>query len=141
MLRYVGLGLLHTKKKYLFKIFKEYTKEFTRLPTKIGDTQIVQDFDDLEDFVEELFPNIGKSSKIPESVILTPKNKNMNKINEMCLDSYKPDTEVISLKSTDKPYIPEQEGFIPEDLLNKYNPGGLPPHNLCLKPGCYLMLL
>ena len=57
-LMYVGLGILKTKKRKLAGIFKEYTQEFMRLPTKIGDTQIVKDFDELEDFVDDLFPNI-----------------------------------------------------------------------------------
>ena len=101
----------------------------------------MKNFEDLDSFVGELFPNIETSNDITESVILTPKNKNMHIINDMCLNLYKPDEVPRVLKSSDKPYIPEQEGFIPEDLLNSYNPGGLPPHELKVKPGCYLMLL
>jgi hypothetical protein len=140
-LMYVGLGLLKTKKKTLVARFKEYTEDFIRLPSKVGDVEIVKKFENLEDFIDELFPNIGSRSGIPQSVVLTPKNKNMHVINSMCLKRYKPNEEHISLKSTDKPYIPEQEGFIPEDLLNGHNPGGLPPHDLQVKKGCYLMLL
>ena len=140
-LMYVGLGLLKTKKKRLMGTFKEYEDTFTRIPSKIGDVQIVQDFEDLDSFIGDLFPNMAESNGIPQAVVLTPKNKNMHEINEKCLNLYKPDEEPIVFKSSDRPYIPEQEGFIPEDLLNAYNPGGLPPHELKVKPGCYLMLL
>ena len=140
-LMYVGLGLLKTKKKTLVAQFKEYTEDFIRFPSKVGDVEIVKKFNNLEHFVDDLFPNLGSSDGIPQAVVLTPKNKNMNQINSMCLARYKPNEDPIPLISTDKPYIPEQEGFIPDDLLNDYNPGGLPPHNLQVKLGCYLMLL
>ena len=140
-LMYVGLGLLKTKKKRLMRKFVEYSDEFTRIPTKIADTEIVKQFEGVDDFVQHLFPNLGTSNAIPESVVLTPLNKNMNVINSMCLERFKPNVEPRSLKSIDRPFIPEQEGFIPEELLNEYNPGGLPPHDLQVKDGCHLMLL
>ena len=109
-LMYVGLGLLKTKKKkQLIRRFKEYTDEFVRFPTRIGQTQIVRNFDGLDGFVDVIFPNLEKSNHVPKSVILTPKNKNMNVINEMCLKRFRPDLEPIDpILSYDKPFIPEQ---------------------------------
>ena len=107
-LMYVGLGLLKTKKTRLFRVFKEYTDEFIRIPTHIGETQIVKEYDGLDSFVDDLFPNISMNDSIPQSVVLTPKNKNMHEINDMCLTRYRTNDEPISLKSIDKPYIPEQ---------------------------------
>ena len=80
----------------------------------------------------------------------------MFEINELCLQKFKPDDPIITVISRDKPYIPEQEGIFPqvtfscscfhifclnEELLNKYNPGGLPQHTINLKIGCSLMLI
>jgi hypothetical protein len=121
--------------------FKHYTDDFVKLPTSIGDHTIIKKFDGIEDFVDQLFPTLGASDEIPETIILTPKNKNMFEINDMCLEKYRPQEEIIEAKSKDVPYIPEQEGMFPEELMNNYDPGSLPRHNLRLKPGCSLMLL
>ena len=107
-LMYVGLGLLKTRKKKLMYHFKEYTDDFMKLPRKIGGQEIVGDFENREQFIDHLFPTLGETDEIPESVVLTPKNKNMNEINELCLDRYRPDEDFISVKSRDKPYVPEE---------------------------------
>jgi hypothetical protein len=138
---YLGLGLLETRKSQLMYKFKHYTDDFINLPKKIGDHTIVKKFDDIEDFVDQLFPSISTNDEIPETIILTPKNKDMFQINDMCLEKYHPEEDIIIVKSHDKPYIPEQEGMFPEELMNNYDPGSLPRHNLKLKNGCLLMLL
>jgi hypothetical protein len=141
-LMYVGLGLLSTRKKNLFYRFKHYSEaDMIRVNPKIGEHDIIKSFDNIEEFVDHLFPTISTSEDIPEAIILTPKNKNMYEVNDMCLDKFRPGAEVIEIKSRDSPYIPEQDGFFPEELLNNYNPGSLPQHNLRLKEGCSLMLL
>ena len=96
-----------SKKKLMYK-FKEYEDVFMKLPRKIGGQEIVGEFENREQFIDHLFPTLGQTDEIPESVVLTPKNKNMNEINELCLDRYRPDDDIISVKSRDKPYVPEE---------------------------------
>ena len=140
-LMYLGLGLLKPRSDKLHYKFKEYSDEFIRLPRRIGTNEIIQPYESMEHFTKELFPNLENSEEIPETIILTPKNVNMYEINKLCIERYKPDLEPLTLKSVDEPYIPEQEGIFPEDIMNQYNPGSLPQHEIMLKPGCPLMLL
>lgn len=88
--------------------FKEYTDDFIKLPRSIGGQNIVGEFKDLQDFISHVFPTLNRSNDIPEAVVLTPKNKNMNEINEMCLERYRPDDDIITVKSNDRPYVPEE---------------------------------
>ena len=88
--------------------FKEYTNDFIKLPRSIGGQKIVGEFKDLQDFISHVFPTLNRSNDIPEAVVLTPKNKNMNEINEMCLERYRPDDDIITVKSNDRPYVPEE---------------------------------
>ena len=139
-LMYLGLGLLTNNGRSLDFSFRD-SDDLVQFSTEIGGTNIVTDFKDVEDFVSHLFPNIGSSDEIPKTIILTPKNKNMYEINDMCLEKFKPNDKVIEVLSRDKPFIPEQESMFPEELLNQYNPGCLPQHKLRLKKHCSLMLL
>ena len=63
----------------------------------------------------------------------------MNKINDLCIEKYKPDVEVVECVAKNYSYNPEV--VYSQENMAKENPGCLPPHVLKFKPGCYLMLL
>ena len=63
----------------------------------------------------------------------------MNDINNDCLKRYKPDDEGFTVFAKNFPYNPEDK--YSEEKMAKHNPGSLPPNELNLKIGCYLMLL
>jgi ATP-dependent DNA helicase PIF1 len=78
-----------------------------------------------------------------EHAILCPKNKDVQKINDM-LSSRLPHDEHVLL-SID--YIVSEEpnnlahSFYPPEFTNSLEPSGLPPHHLILKKGMFVMLL
>ena len=131
---YLGLGLLHkgTRLKFL------KSNDVVEIPTRIGNHNIVKDYADIDDFLDDMFPRINDTN-IPETVIMTTKNEGMYDINDRCLKRYRPDEDSVVITATNSAFHPEMK--IPQHKMDDYNPGGLPPHNLCLKKGCILMLL
>ena len=63
----------------------------------------------------------------------------MHEINDLCIEKYKPNVEVMECVSKNYSYNPEVE--YSEEKMADENPGCLPPHVLKFKPGCYMMLL
>ena len=72
-LMYVGLGLLGRKQEDLY--FKSrHSQSFVCLPKYVEDFEITKNFNGVDDFLDDMFPDIGDSEDIPETVILTTKN-------------------------------------------------------------------
>ena len=63
----------------------------------------------------------------------------MAKINDMVIQKYKPEEDIISCVAKNWPYNPDMD--FPEEKMAKFERGSLPPNDLLLKPGCILMLL
>ena len=72
-LMYLGMGLLRTKRKRLN--FMSSIRDFIALPRILDGHEIVKDYTDMNAFVDDIFPSIGKSDRIPEAVILAPTNE------------------------------------------------------------------
>jgi len=71
--------------------------------------------------------------------ILTPKNVDMTALNEKVLQQFP--GEMREFKSADTMAAEEDQIMYPTEFLNSINPSSLPPHCLCLKVGCPIMLL
>ena len=135
---YLGLGMLKKRTKLPFE---GYSDDFIRIPRRVGGHEIVKNFKNVEEFCKHLYPTMETTADIPEAIVLTPKNKNMFLINDQCLTRFRPDIERIPLKSYDTTYVPEHGRLFTTEMMNNYNPGGLPRHEIQVKPGCSLMLL
>ena len=72
-LMYLGMGLLRTKRNRLN--FMSSIRDFIALPRTLDGHEIVKDYMDKPSFVDDIFPRIGKSDSIPDSVILAPTNE------------------------------------------------------------------
>jgi hypothetical protein len=74
--------------------------------------------------------------------ILTPKNKDVNKINNFLLEKFPGiDADVREYISSDVAITEESQLEYPVELLNSIECGGIPDHKLKLKLGCPVILL
>jgi ATP-dependent exoDNAse (exonuclease V) alpha subunit len=77
-----------------------------------------------------------------DRAILCPTNEEVNLINNMALEMFRPDAEVHRLMSTD--YIDESDPMqfaqVPVEVLNTIEATGIPQHQLDLKIGAIVML-
>ena len=72
-LMYLGLGLLRTKRKRLK--FMSSIRDFVALPRKLDGHELVRDYEDRNAFIDDIFPTLGKSNRIPDASILAPTNE------------------------------------------------------------------
>ena len=96
----------------------------------------------LEQFIHEAFPNLQQQLYEDEFMqgraILTPLNKDADKINNLILEQLPGRT--ITITSVDE-NLPESNYDYAEEQLNSFDPSGLPPHKLHLKQNAIIMLL
>lgn len=95
------------------------------------------------ELIKRIFPNIKQNFKnhqwLYERAILTPKNDDVNKINQQILNHLP--GEMVQYKSIDT-VIDENETLnFPTEFLNSLEPPGMPPHILNLKIGAPLMII
>ena len=83
--------------------------------------------------------NYQKSEWLHVRCILAPLNDIMEKINTSLMD--KVPGESVVYRSFDQTTEESEACTYPTDVLNSFNPPGLPPHELALKEGCPIILL
>ncbi|XP_018497175.1 uncharacterized protein LOC100905460 [Galendromus occidentalis] len=78
---------------------------------------------------------------LTEICILTPKNAEAHRINDIVLDKF-PTLKTTFLSQDDAIVEDPSDAYnFPTEFLNKMTPATLPPHELHLKEGCIVMLL
>lgn len=89
----------------------------------------------LDDFLEEMFPNVNDYDHNKPVSILTPKNNDMRLINDKCLANFSSPQDYMPAFSIDSAYIKNstKELNIPIETLHRWNPSGFPPHTLRFK--------
>jgi hypothetical protein len=98
----------------------------------------------ISDLIATIYPNIGTGEALQdkyflERAILCPRNMEVDEINAEVLKVF-PGIERL-YSSADSVKGAEDGNMYPVEYLNSLNMGGLPPSQLCLKPGVVLMLL
>jgi ATP-dependent DNA helicase PIF1 len=115
-------------------------QEINESSVKIPDKYLVPDMNTL---IEKVFPNLEKKAAEPasliEGTIYTPLNKNMKKVNFICITRF-PGQKKIYL-SNDTIMQEDQKDAIPIEFLNTLTPSGIPDNELVLKLGAPVMLL
>jgi hypothetical protein len=102
---------------------------------------------DVNDLANWVFPDIESydqldSDWICHRAVLTPKNENVNYINNLMMDRFPGDgSDEIVAQSADTLSQDFENAGIPNEYLNTLNPSGFPPHRLRLKVGMPLILL
>ena len=95
-----------------------------------------------EDLIEEVYGcsmNINTLRNHHSSIILAPKNKLIHNTNEKVLKIIEtPSTESWAINH---PVVDGNHPIIPDELLEKIQPSGFPPHKLTIKVGAVYMLL
>ena len=108
-------------------------KEKTQIPPEY----LVNSIDEL---INKVFPNIeeGYLDKffVSHRAILTPKNENVDKLNEMIMDKI-PGTYL----SADTIAEEDLHNAYPSEFLNSITLSGMPPHSMTLKVGAPVILL
>ena len=100
---------------------------------------IVHTVDDLIHSVYGNHLDINNLHTFHSTMIISPKNKQVNEINNKVLDMINTYSQV-SL-STNDPIVDGNHPVIPEEIIETLHPAGLPPHKLILKIGaCYMLL-
>jgi len=104
--------------------------------------EVVFESQELSAFVDEIYPdvetNYTDAEWLTQRAILAPKNEHVDAINEEVLGRL-PGKELKFLSAdatTD-----DTSGLWSTDILNSWEPTGMPPHELKLKVGCVVMLL
>ncbi|XP_072084498.1 uncharacterized protein [Arachis hypogaea] len=96
----------------------------------------------LHKLIEEIFPNLQShgwdASYMVERAILTPKNHDMQQLNDIVINQFLGDERILAS-------FDEVEGdtnkLYQQEYLNSISTAGLPPHMLKVKKGAPLMLL
>ncbi|KAG8389728.1 hypothetical protein BUALT_Bualt01G0008900 [Buddleja alternifolia] len=96
----------------------------------------------LYQLIDSVFPNmiehVNDANYMVGRAIITPKNVDVDKINEKLIDLFPGEEKVYSSwDSVDD----DRNNLYQEEFLNSLSPSGLPPHKLTLKRGCPIMLL
>lgn len=84
-------------------------------------------------------PQVVNNTSLVSSAVLTPKNKDVAKINSIMLDIFPGESKTYF--SADRPLDPDQQLLAPAEYLNSIETGSLPPHTLTLKIGAPIMVL
>ena len=103
---------------------------------------IVFESQELSDFVNEIYPGVEHNYTDAEwlkgRAILAPKNEDVDAINAEVMRRLPGDERnFVSADST----TDDTSGLWSTDILNTFEPAGMPPHELKLKQGCVVMLL
>lgn len=105
-------------------------------------SDIVFPSQELSDFIDHFYPDLATNYQNVEwlkaRTILAPKNEDVDEINAEVLRRL-PGTEVSFISADDT--VDDTSGLWSTDILNSWNPNGMPPHELKLKVGCIIMLL
>ena len=103
---------------------------------------IVFESQQLGDFVDHIYPDIASNYRDPkwltQRAILAPKNDDVDEINREVL-SRLPGDEITFLSADET--TDDTSGLWSTDILNTFEPTGMPPHQLKLKVSCVVMLL
>ena len=107
---------------------------FIKIPEKLID----KTSESLEEFIENMYPDMGNEEK--PTIILTSINENVHKINDMCLEKFPGEYEPPFL-SVDEVLDTTQGHLYTSDDLNNMNPNSLPRHEIRLKKNTPIMLM
>ncbi len=117
-------------------ISDDNTKHIIQIPSNICPINL-----NLNTLIDEIYPQLNLGIIPVESAILTPKNKEVDHINEKALDIFT--GEILQLLSADTVFNNENlpDPLYPIEFINSININGIPLHNLKVKLGAPLMLL
>nr|GEY78911.1 hypothetical protein [Tanacetum cinerariifolium] len=92
--------------------------------------------------INEIFPSFGTNAHLSVDIvsraILSTKNEHADSINDMLIDRFPGEEKVYySFDEAED----DTHNYYPLEFLNSLNVSGLPPHHLCLKIGCQIILL
>ena len=97
---------------------------------------------ELSAFVDEIYPDVATNYKdvawLTQRAMLAPKNEDVDAINAEVLRRL-PGEELTFLSADST--TDDTSGLWSTDILNTFDPTGMPPHELKLKVGCIIMLL
>ena len=116
-------------------------------PTKPDDPfhgciELPQDLMEQGQLTELIFPENLRQEDLASRVILTPRNDESLKVNDLVLDRHHGQAHVYySADVAECPDDPDEAVNYSPELLHSMTPTGLPPHKLTLKVGCIVMLL
>ena len=107
--------------------------------------QIPQQYlvDTIDELIDKVFPNVenGYADKywIAKRAILTPRNENVDKINEVIMNRFPGQGKTYLSADT----VAEEDlcDAYPTDFLNSITLSGMPPHSMTLKVGAPVILL
>ncbi|XP_073138532.1 uncharacterized protein [Henckelia pumila] len=125
----IGNGLQHT-----------INGDFIKLP----DSMVIQweneeSIDKLIDFVfSNMINHVNDANYMVGRAIITPKNCDVDKINEMLISKFSGEERVYTSWDSIED---DNNNLFQEEFLNSLSPSGLPPYRISLKVGCPIMLL
>ena len=93
----------------------------------------------VDDLAAAVFPNFNSVQVFSARAILTPKNIDVDVINDKVMSMFP--GEVHTYLSADSVGDTQVAGNYPTEFLNTLNPSGIPPHVLNLKINCPIILL
>ena len=120
-------------------------EDMIKLPDKI----IFDKNNSIELFISKLFYNLDDNYKnrrgyvdyIKNRAILTPKNEDVDSINEQIINIFPGDARVFLSADSVEDKNEVHLGLYPVEFLNTLTPSGTPPHKLVLKEGVPIILL
>ena len=116
-------------------------------PTKPDDpfcgcTELPQDLMEQGELTELIFPDNLPQEDLACRVIVTPRNDNSLKVNDLVLDRHHGQVHVYYSADVAKcPGDPDETVNYSPELLHSMTPTSLPPDKLTLKVGCIVLLL
>jgi ATP-dependent DNA helicase PIF1 len=125
----IGEGREATVSTELHQDYIQIPEELIFRPTSIDDVP--------QQLIRRIYPDIenryNDSEYILERTILTPRNVDVNTINDLATDIF-PGEETVYLSQDSIPDADDQAAALyPPEFLNTLNPAGMPPHKLRLK--------
>ena len=93
----------------------------------------------VEEFVNDIYNDVNDASQYTNCAILSTTNKNVDLINDICLNKHLGD--VIISESADEIDQDGSDILYPVEFLNSLQPSGMPPHRLMTKIGAPVILL
>ena len=99
--------------------------------------------DSTDDLIKKVFPDFDQNHTnlawLTDRAILAPRNDTVDEINQKILEMTPGPAR--SYRSVDTVKFEDESTRYPPEFLNSIQTSGIPPHNLCLKLGCTVILL